>query len=117
MGILWIIAYLILTVSGLVFIKSGADSVRLEVSKAAFAFSIGWQSLLGFACYLASFVLFTFKILKDYDLSYITPLCMGISQVLIILAAWVFFKEQISLPTMLGIALIIAGVVLLNVKT
>ena len=94
MQFLWIVIYLLFTVGGIIFIKSGADSVRINVNDHLLNVSMGWQSIVGYCCYLVSFALYTFKLLRDYSLSYIVPISMGASQVLILLAAYFFFKEK-----------------------
>ena len=72
--------------------------------------------MLGFIAYIGSFLIYTFYIIKNFDLSYIFPIITGITQVFVIIAGVVIFKEQINAYAMGGIALIIIGIVLLNVK-
>ena len=105
--------YLILTTSGLIFMKAGGNTGTFGMVSRNITFAIDWISLIGFVCYLVSFLLYT-KIVVMFDLSYIIPICTGITQILILVAAKVVFKEQISLGGIIGASLIIAGVIIMN---
>ena len=50
------------------------------------------------------------------NLSYITPICTGVSQIMILLASWLILKEQLTGLNIAGAALVIAGVVIMNLK-
>ena len=62
------------------------------------------------------FLIYTFYIIRKFDLSYIYPIITGITQVLVILAGVFLLKEHISVPGIIGIILIIVGVFCLNIK-
>lgn len=111
-----IIIYLILTVGGLILVKSGADTTKIAIENGAFNFSMQLKVMLGFLSYVGSFLIYTFYIIKKFDLSYIYPIIAGITQILIIAAGVILFKEKISPLGIGGIILIIIGVVLLNIK-
>ena len=106
-----IIIYLILSVGGLVLVKSGSSSVNIAIQDGTFNFAMGLKAMLGFIAYIGSFLIYTFYIIKNFDLSYIFPIITGITQVLVFI-----FKEQINAYTIGGILLIIMGIVLLNIK-
>lgn len=108
-----VIVYLILTTSGLIFMKAGGNTGTFGMINRDITFAIDWISLIGFACYLISFLLYT-KIVVMFDLSYIVPICTGITQILILIAAKFVFKEEISLTGIIGAALVIAGVIIMN---
>lgn len=116
MQIISIILYLILTVGGLILIKMGSNSINLAVINGTFSFSMGLKAIIGFLCYIASFLIYTFYIIRKFDLSYIFPIITGITQVLVILAGIFILKEQISIPAIIGIILIIIGIFCLNIK-
>ncbi|CDC07308.1 putative uncharacterized protein [Clostridium sp. CAG:343] len=111
-----IIIYLILSVGGLVLVKSGSSSVNIAIQDGTFNFAMGLKAMLGFIAYIGSFLIYTFYIIKNFDLSYIFPIITGITQVLVIIAGVFIFKEQINAYTIGGILLIIMGIVLLNIK-
>ena len=116
MKIILIIAYLILTVSGLVLMKLGGNPGTISIENKTFQFGISLISALGFICYVASFLLFT-RLVVMFDLSYIMPLCTGIVQILTLVASAVIFKESFTWQTVTGASLIIIGIILMNIKT
>ena len=116
MRILLIIIYIILTSAGLILMKKGGNAGKITMGSGEFAFSISWISALGFVCYILSFLLFTRIILMVEYVSYISPLCNGIAQTCILIASIIFLKEQFSMYTVGGALLVIAGVVIMNIK-
>lgn len=116
MQILLIAIYLLLSTGGLVLIKKGADTVALSLSDNIFKCSISFISILGLICYIGSFLLFTFVLVKKFDLTYIMPIVTGISQIIVILAGIFIFKEHLSNYGIIGIILVILGVILMNIK-
>jgi len=116
MKILIVAVYLLLSSGGLVLIKLGADSMSFAINKGAFNLSMSWISILGLLCYIISFLLFSFVLVKKFDLTYIMPIVTGISQILVIVAGLTIFKEHINNFGIIGILLVIAGIVMLNIK-
>lgn len=116
MRILMIVIYVIFTVSGLILMKKGGNAGKITNSNGEFGFSISWISALGFVCYIISFLLFTRIIMMFENVSYISPICNGIAQACIVIASIIFLKEQFSWATIGGAALIIAGVIVMNLK-
>lgn len=116
MKIISIILYLILSVGGLILVKSGSSNVTIAIENGTFNFAMGIKAMLGFIAYIGSFLIYTFYIIKNFDLSYIFPIITGITQVLVILAGVFIFKEQLNSWGICGIILILIGITLLNVK-
>lgn len=116
MQIISIILYLIFTVGGLVLVKMGSDSINLAITNGIFNFSIGIKAIIGFILYVLSFLIYTFYIIKKFDLSYIYPIIAGITQVLVVIAGILIFKEHLSIPGIIGIVLIIVGIICLNIR-
>ena len=116
MKIVMIIFYLIFTVSGLILMKKGGNAGSITNSNGEFGFSISWISALGFICYIISFLLFTRIIMMFENVSYISPICNGIAQACIVIASIIFLKEKFSGATIGGAALIIAGVIIMNLN-
>lgn len=116
MKLLIVAIYLLLSSGGLVLIKLGADSMSIAINKGAFNLSMSWISILGLLCYIGSFLLFSFVLVKKFDLTYIMPIVTGISQILVIVAGLTIFKEHISNFGIIGIFLVIVGIVMLNIK-
>lgn len=108
--------YIVFTVGGLILLKLGSDSMSIAIQNGNFQVSMGYISILGFIAYIVSFLLYTFYIIKHYDLSYIYPIVTGLTQVLVVLAGVFIFKEHITLPGAIGIGFILVGLILLNLK-
>lgn len=116
MRILLIVVYLILTVSGLILMKKGGNAGKIAISSGEFNFNISLISCLGFICYIGSFLLFTRIIMMFENVSYISPICNGIAQAMIMVASWLILKEKLTGFNIGGAALIIAGVIIMNIK-
>ena len=116
MKLLIVAIYLLLSSGGLVLIKLGVDSMSIAINKGAFNLSMGWTSILGMICYIGSFILFSFVLVKKYDLTYLMPVITAISQIIVVLAGLTIFKEHVSNFGIIGIFLVIAGIVMLNIK-
>lgn len=116
MRIVCIILYLFFSVGGLVFMKLGSNNINIAIRNGTFNFSMGVKAILGFVSYIFSFLIYSFYIIKNFDLSYIFPILTGITQVLIIIFGVILFKEHISLFGYLGIFMIILGIVFLNIR-
>lgn len=110
-----VIVYVILTILGLVLMKFGGNTGTVSFEKSTILFSINFVSLLGFLCYIVSFLLFT-NIVVKFDLSYITPITAGIIQVLTLVSGILVFKENVSINGIVGIFLVVIGIVIMNIK-
>jgi uncharacterized membrane protein len=66
----------------------------------------------GIACMTAWFFLWL-GLLEQWDLSKVFPF-EGLNPVLLVIAAWMVFKERISRSAWIGVALIAAGIVLVS---
>ena len=116
MKYLLIAIYLILTVSGLILMKKGGNAGKIEIKAGELNFGISLISCLGFLCYIFSFLLYTRIVMMFENLSYITPICTGIAQILIFFASYLFLNETIGLTTIAGMLMVIAGIVVMNIK-
>lgn len=110
-----IVVYLILTVSGLVFMKLGGNPGTLALKDGTITLGMSVISGIGFICYLCSFLLFT-RIVVMFDLSYIFPIVTGIVQILTLVASAVVFKENMSMQSVIGAIIIIVGIIIMNFK-
>lgn len=111
---IYIVLYLLFTISGLILIKMGAGGAGLHIDKWAVSVHFSATLVIGLASYAISFLLWI-VLLKKYDLSYIVPLTTSISYIGVIAGGVLLFGEKISLLHGVAIALILAGVVLLNI--
>lgn len=115
MQIILLVVYLLLTMSGLILMKLGGNTGTVSMANGNINFGISPISLLGFVCYIGSFLLYT-KMVVMFDLSYITPLCTGIVQILTLIASKIIFKENISIQGVFGASIIIIGLIIMNWK-
>lgn len=115
MGLILVLVYMILTVSGLTLIKVGGNSGTIQLNEGNIGVTVNWISAIGLICYLCSFLLFT-KIVIMYDLSYILPLVTGIVQILTLISAFVIFKEEITKQGIIGACVVIIGIIIMNYK-
>lgn len=107
--------YVIFTLSGLVLMKLGKNPGSFSMSEGNINFAINPISLVGFICYICSFLLFT-RIVVMFDLSYIMPLTTGIVQVLTLVASKIIFKEDFSTQGIIGASIVILGILIMNIK-
>jgi small multidrug resistance pump len=70
-------------------------------------------SVLTVACYAASFYLLTFS-LKVLPTGIAYAIWSGVGIVLISIVSWVVYKQRLDLPALIGLGLIIAGVLVIN---
>ena len=108
--------YIIFTVGGLILLKLGTGGMNIAMQNGNLQIGMSYISILGFIFYIISFLLYTFYIIKHYNLSYIYPIVTGLTQILVVLAGLFIFKEHITTTGVIGIGLVILGLVLLNIK-
>ena len=112
MNIILIALYVIFAVGGSTLIKYGG------LSKVATLFTLpvvnvnfSLVSLFGIVFYGFSFVLYIL-LLNKFDLSFISPVTIGIVYVLLMVTASVVFGEQFTVVKTIGCAMILAGILL-----
>lgn len=114
----WILIciYLLLTVSGLVLFKVGANQgISASIHSGFFALKISGVSILGILCYGCSFLLYL-ALVSKMDLGYIYPVTTGIVYILVLAASVFIFKEAVSTFKIIGCGFIFIGVILMNIK-
>ena len=105
--------YVVLSSSGIILFKLGSSDLSIKIINNQLNMNFPGLSILGLLCYLGSFVLWMI-ILSKSDVSFIVPLGLGITNVLILVGSSVVLKEEISLYGIIGIVLILAGTLLIN---
>lgn len=104
------IFYVCCSVAGLMLIKTAGSSGLMLAG-----IRVNWKILLGLAIYFFGFCTYLFLI-QNYKLSYVFPFVIGLNYVFVVLAAAILLKEQVSPLQWAGIAAILAGIVLMNMK-
>lgn len=108
--------YVIFSLLGLTFMKLGSTNESLtSYIIPIINMKITVLSFMGYLFYICSFCLYTFLITK-FDLSVIIPVLGGIVNILIIVIAYIVFHEKIPVKSLIGIALIIIGIFIMNSK-
>ena len=107
--------YILLSCSGLLFIKLGGSTTRLSLLGSSFNLVLDIKLVVGLCCYILSFVLFTY-IIQKHDLSYIYPISAGLVNVLSVLMGVFVLKENVSIFGVIGALVVVIGIVLMNIK-
>jgi small multidrug resistance pump len=115
-NILLMIIYLILSVSGLILFKLGANSSQISIiAKGILSLQISFTSLIGLCCYLFSFFIYLFLISKN-TLSFLVPVMTGIVYILVLTASVLILKEKLTLFSVMGSLFILLGIILMVIK-
>jgi len=107
--------YILLSASGLLFIKMGGENLTIGVNSGVFNLSVNIKMLLGMIFYICSFFLFVY-IMPKFNLTYIYPLAAGILYVIVAITGMFILKETITLWQAIGMVLILFGVIVMNIK-
>jgi len=91
-----------------------AEVIGTSAMRASDGFSRLWPSLLTVICYGAAFYLLSIT-LRTIPVGIAYAVWSGIGIVLISLAAWALYGQKLDAAGWIGIGLIIAGVIVLNV--
>lgn len=112
----YIILYLIFSVSGSTLLKFGSsESVKTLFTLPIINMNISLLTFAGFVLYGLSFIFYTI-LLSKFELSFISPLTVGLVYVLLMITAFVFFKEQITIFKLIGSSMILLGVLMIVIK-
>ncbi len=108
--------YVFATSAALIALKWGTKSgLPVHYADNRLQFNLNLYSLGGMALYVLSFVLYVYLISK-YDLGYIIPLATAFVYIVIFVASYFIFDEVFTAVKIVGIALILGGLVLLNLN-
>lgn len=97
----------------ILFISIAAEVVATSALKASDGFSRLWPSLLVVAGYATAFYCLSLT-LKTIPVGMAYAIWSGAGIVLVSLIAWVFFKQRLDLPAILGMGLIVTGVLVIQ---
>ena len=112
-NLLTFIGFFLFTSAGMVFIKFGGQSHNTFFTVPVIDFKLSTFSIIGFLLYGISFVLYS-SLLQKYELTFLNPVTIGITAILIFFSGVVFFNETLTLVKVLSLGLILAGVLLIN---
>jgi drug/metabolite transporter (DMT)-like permease len=116
MSTILLFVYAIVTSLGLIFVKLGTtDGLPIKFVDNKLDFNLNAYTVGGILLYGFSFVLYMYLISKN-DLGYIIPITTALVYILIFVGSYVIFHEAFTVVKVIGIALIIAGLVFLNLQ-
>lgn len=113
MNIILIVLYVIFAVGGSTLIKYGSlEKVVSFMTVPIVNVGLSVASLIGILCYGLSFILYII-LLSKFDLSFISPITVGLVYVLLMITAAFFFQEQFTLLKITGCMIILAGILMI----
>ncbi|HCX00769.1 MULTISPECIES: SMR family transporter [Pantoea] len=95
------------------FIAIVAEVIATSCLKASESFTRLWPAVATVAGYGIAFYFLTL-VLRTMPTGIAYAIWSGVGIVLISVVGWVVFKQKLDLPAMLGLGLIIAGVLVVN---
>lgn len=111
---LMVAIYLILTVSGLILYKYGANKeILFVITNKGLELKISLISILGLLCYLFSFIMYMI-ILPKFNISYIMPVTSAISYISVFVLSALVLKETIHTNGIIGSIIILLGIIIMN---
>ncbi len=118
MGLYIVMAiYIACSAFGLVLIKVGVNKgAGLTASGGVLSVSLGLPALLGLLLYLTSFLL-SMGILSKMELSFFYPMSAGLIYIAVCLLSFLILKESVTVTKLIGALAILAGVVIMNIKS
>ncbi len=90
-----------------------SEVIATSFLKAAEGFTRLWPSLVVIVGYLLAFYLLSLT-LRTIPVGVAYAIWSGVGIVLIALSGWLFLGQSLDLPALIGLALIIAGVMVIN---
>ncbi|MES2070990.1 MAG: multidrug efflux SMR transporter [Pseudomonadota bacterium] len=91
-----------------------AEVIATSALKAADGFTKPWPTLLVALGYGIAFYCLSITV-RTMPIGIVYAIWSGAGVTLIAMVAWLFYQQSLDLPAILGMALIVAGVVILNV--
>lgn len=95
------------------FIAIVAEVIATSSLKASESFTRLWPVVVSLVCYSIAFY-FLALVLRTMPTGIAYAIWSGVGIVLISVVGWVVFKQKLDLPAIIGLALIIAGVLVVN---
>jgi small multidrug resistance pump len=90
-----------------------AEVIATSSLKATENFSRLWPSVLVIVGYALAFYLLTLT-LKTIPVGVAYAIWSGVGIVLVAIFSWLYYQQTLDLPAIIGMALIIAGVIVMN---
>lgn len=98
----------------LLFLAIVAEVIATSMLKSTAGFTRLWPSVVVVVCYETAFILLSLT-LKKIPVGIVYAVWSGVGVALITLVAWLFLEQTLNPPALIGLALIVGGVVVINV--
>ena len=116
MFFLYIVPYIFFSTAGIVLFKIGSKvPYAISAKNGVFSMQFGFMSISGLISYIIGF-LFYMKLISKYNLSYIGPICIGMTYLLVFMSALFIFNEKVTIINISGSILVFIGVLLIGIK-
>jgi small multidrug resistance pump len=96
------------------FVAIVSEVIATSALKATADFTKLWPSVIVVVGYVSAFYFLSLT-LRTIPVGIAYAIWSGVGVALIALVAWVFYGQTLDMPAFIGIALIVSGVVVLNV--
>ncbi len=114
--ILNIILYALFSATGLIFLKLGTKrNFAIEFDRYACTLQINYLLIIGMFFYIASFLLSLF-IIRKANLSIFYSVSAGLVYTCVCFMSYFFLKEKITTIQFIGMGLILAGIITMNMS-
>jgi multidrug transporter EmrE-like cation transporter len=100
----------------MLFLKLGSIGTEFTLGNGMLSMTMNLKLIFGLCLYVVSFLMYTI-VLAMFDLSKVSPMAGGIVMVVSVMFGVLILKEKLTLHNIMGIALVIAGVIVMNWKT
>ena len=115
-AVLYCALYALLNVSGAAIIKYNLKGKALTSVNQWINLLLNVQVIAAFALIFVS-MLVIFKALSSANFTFVIPVSAGINFILTVVAGYYIFKDQMSLASFAGFALIISGILILSLNS
>lgn len=106
--------YVVCSATGLTLLKVGVSKgIVLKFTSGIVDFEFSWILPLGMMIYATSFLL-SLTAMSKMELHYFYPISAGLIYILVFVLSVFVLKEAVDLKSMVGIAIILIGVVVMN---
>lgn len=111
-----LIIYVCLSATALTLIKLGLEkNSTLLLNKGGFDLQLSWILVGGACLYVVSFCL-SLIVMKGMNLSVFYPLSAGMVYIAVCVLSFLVLKEKITTTQLIGMAVILAGIVIMNLN-
>ena len=103
-----------MSAAGLTMIKIGTSrESTLLLDAAGFDLKLSWILVIGLCIYVLSFLM-SIMVMKRMNLTIFYPMSAGLIYILVSLAGFLVLKEAFTTQQLIGMAIILAGIVVMN---